>query len=159
MLRTRPPDFISTEFSAGYSISTLIATRCLLDSPAGLRCRQIYFPDLPHASQYPSTPRGPQFLVFKKSVLNSSVSGVRTDTSYWKAIGKCGGRSPPPFSIGFPEGGGRSDPKADDFRTDFLNIRNFGPLGTWADLEGPNIYHLYLYLFAVGPKNKKCPRM
>ncbi len=25
----------------------------------------------------------------------------------------------------------------------------------WADLEGPQIYHLYFCLFAVGPKNTK----
>ena len=28
----------------------------------------------------------------------------------------------------------------------------------WADLEGPQIYHLFLYLFAVGPGNTKYPR-
>ena len=30
---------------------------------------------------------------------------------------------------------------------------------SWAHLEGPEIYHLYFYIFAVGPKNTKCPRM
>ncbi len=29
----------------------------------------------------------------------------------------------------------------------------------WADLEVPQIYHSYFYLFVVGPKNTKCPRM
>ncbi len=29
----------------------------------------------------------------------------------------------------------------------------------WVDLEGPQIHHLYFYLFADGPKNTKCPRM
>jgi hypothetical protein len=27
----------------------------------------------------------------------------------------------------------------------------------WEDLEGPQIYHLSLYIFAVGPKNTKVP--
>ncbi len=29
----------------------------------------------------------------------------------------------------------------------------------WADLEGPQTYHLCFYLFAVGPINTKYPRM
>jgi hypothetical protein len=42
---------------------------------------------------------------------------------------------------------------------------DFGPpvwadLGrNWADLDGPQIYHLSFYLFAVCPRNTKCPRM
>jgi hypothetical protein len=44
---------------------------------------------------------------------------------------KVGGEAPHLFPIGFPLVGGRSDPpKTDDFRTDFLNIKNAGPLGS-----------------------------
>ncbi len=29
----------------------------------------------------------------------------------------------------------------------------------WADVERPQIYHLYFYICAVGPQNTKCPQM
>ena len=62
----------------------------------------------------PFLPRGPQFFMFKKSVLKLSVLGVSTAPSYREAYRKRGGRT---FSIGFLVGGIRT-PKADVFRTD-----------------------------------------
>jgi hypothetical protein len=40
-----------------------------------------------------------------------------------------------------------------------LKYRLLFPKSYWADVEGPQIYHLTFHLFAVGSKNTKCPRM
>ena len=40
-----------------------------------------------------------------------------------------------------------------------INRGDKPPTVSWADFEGPQIYHICFYLFAVGPKNTKYPRM
>ena len=45
--------------------------------------------------------------------------------SYWKTHWKTWGAKPPPFSKGFPVGGGRLDPpKTDAFSTELLKSKN-----------------------------------
>ncbi len=48
-------------------------------------------------------PRGPEFVVLKKSILKSSALGLPENPS--KKVGE----KPPTFSMGFPVGGGRLD--------------------------------------------------
>ncbi len=53
---------------------------------------------------------------------NRRCGGSKRHPPTGKPMEKVGGEAPPSFSIGFPVGGCRLDPKADDFRTDFSNM-------------------------------------
>ena len=67
-----------------------------------------------------------------------------------------------PPSPGGPGGGGARNKIKKRFKHSQVLVPAEDALITklyWADLEGPRIYHVSFYLFAVGPKNTKCPRM
>jgi hypothetical protein len=57
--------------------------------------------------------------------------GDQTAPCLFKSHGKAwGGRSPPPFPVGFEEAGGHLDFTSQRFQARFLKVRDFGFLGT-----------------------------
>ena len=88
-----------------------------------------------------------------------SVWGSKRRTPTGKPIGKGGGRSPPPFQIGFPvEGGRRLDPpKPKDFKTDFRkrNLRTSGLVS----IGSPNLPNPFKMISVSGGLNGSLPQL
>jgi hypothetical protein len=83
----------------------------------------------------------------------------KLETNDWQNHDKCLPHGPEP-----PQHGAREDQVWTGAGTLVRTTCSFAwslydAPGYWADLEGPQIYHLSFYPFAVGPQNTKCPRM